>query len=234
MDIEWIRRGLQKPGKSQAGLARALGVDASAVSKILIRRDGKGKTKPRAVKTSEVQRIADYLGEPVPESWNRGGNNLSGNVHKSDGFAAVPPSVMSPDVSNLPRDLPVYELVPNREAVGMFTISTEEVGMLHRPPGLLYAKKAFCINILTNSMGEALRQGYEYAVNPSQPARAGDDVVVEFTSGPDAGWCTVKRLVGWDGDHVLLKQFEPELEERFKNDMVILKRIVPWPEAMRG
>jgi len=56
--LEWIRRGLQKPGKSQSGLARHLGLDPSAVNKLM-----HGK---RMLKTHEVTPTAEYLEEPPP------------------------------------------------------------------------------------------------------------------------------------------------------------------------
>jgi transcriptional regulator with XRE-family HTH domain len=58
MIADWIREGLKRPGKSQTGLAAALGRDKSAVSNIV-----KGK---RQVKAHEIPLIADYLGLPPP------------------------------------------------------------------------------------------------------------------------------------------------------------------------
>jgi len=58
MDIDWIRQGLARSGKTQRGLARALNVDPSAVSRLL---DGK-----RQLKAAEVPKVAAYLGIPAP------------------------------------------------------------------------------------------------------------------------------------------------------------------------
>jgi len=58
MFIEWIRKGLEQPGKTQAGLARALGVDASAVSKLL--------RGVRKLDADEIAPAAAYLGIPPP------------------------------------------------------------------------------------------------------------------------------------------------------------------------
>jgi transcriptional regulator with XRE-family HTH domain len=52
-ELEWIRKGLEKPGKSQTGLAQALGRADSAVSNLL---NGK-----RQLKQNEVGIIAQYL-----------------------------------------------------------------------------------------------------------------------------------------------------------------------------
>jgi SOS-response transcriptional repressor LexA len=62
--VEWIREALvnNKAGKTRRGLAKALGIDPSQITRILDR--------SRAIKVHEVSRIADYLGvaPPVTES----------------------------------------------------------------------------------------------------------------------------------------------------------------------
>ncbi len=56
---DWIRDVLQqKPEKTQAGLARALGRDKSSVSRLL--------TGDRQIKAGEVSKIVAYLGEKPP------------------------------------------------------------------------------------------------------------------------------------------------------------------------
>jgi repressor LexA len=53
LDIAMIERGLQKPGKTKGGLARAMGVRPGAVSEIL--------SGLRLIKASEIAPIMDYL-----------------------------------------------------------------------------------------------------------------------------------------------------------------------------
>jgi len=55
---EWIARGLRKPGKDQYGLADALGVDRSAISKLI--------TGKRQLKADEIAPAARYIEEPPP------------------------------------------------------------------------------------------------------------------------------------------------------------------------
>lgn len=59
MDIQWIRDGLGKPGKTQSGLAKAMGRYPSAVSMLL-----KGE---RSVKADEIHIIAKYLEVDPPD-----------------------------------------------------------------------------------------------------------------------------------------------------------------------
>src|SRR5689334_25351203 len=54
LDIRLIERGLEKPGKTKGGLARAMGVRPGAVSEIL--------SGIRLIKASENGPIMDYLG----------------------------------------------------------------------------------------------------------------------------------------------------------------------------
>jgi 3,4-dihydroxy 2-butanone 4-phosphate synthase/GTP cyclohydrolase II len=56
--VAWIKDGLSRPGKSQNGLAEALDVDPSSVSRLL-----KGA---RQVKTREIELISSYLGYGPP------------------------------------------------------------------------------------------------------------------------------------------------------------------------
>ncbi|MBV8850262.1 MAG: 3,4-dihydroxy-2-butanone-4-phosphate synthase [Methylobacteriaceae bacterium] len=56
--VTWIKEGLARPGKSQNGLAEALDVDPSSISRLL-----KGA---RQVKTREIELISSYLGYGPP------------------------------------------------------------------------------------------------------------------------------------------------------------------------
>jgi len=55
---EWIARGLKKSGKHQRGLAEALGVDRSSVSKLV--------SGHRQLKADEIEKIAAYIEEAPP------------------------------------------------------------------------------------------------------------------------------------------------------------------------
>lgn len=55
---EWIRDGLRQPGKTQVGLAKALGLDPSAVSRLV-----RGE---RELLANEIQKAAGYLGTAPP------------------------------------------------------------------------------------------------------------------------------------------------------------------------
>jgi hypothetical protein len=109
MHREWLKRGLQQPGKSNAGLAKVLGCDPSIVSKMV--------TGKRQIKAIELPVIASYLGVPEPRSvYNDDGpprpeahlttltvpvtKIASGGVWREVGALAVHDRAMIPSVPN--------------------------------------------------------------------------------------------------------------------------------------
>ena len=67
---DWLVRGLEKPGKSQRGLAAALGVSESVVSRMVSGR--------RALRDHEITVISSYLGAPPPGTLQQPAATLSG------------------------------------------------------------------------------------------------------------------------------------------------------------
>lgn len=59
MFTDWVAKGLEKPGKNQYGLADALGVERTAISKLI---NGK-----RQLKADEIERVAAYIEEAPPD-----------------------------------------------------------------------------------------------------------------------------------------------------------------------
>lgn len=79
---EWISAGLEKKGKSHQGLANALGIDRTVISKII--------SGVRQLKAEEIVRVAAYLDEPppsrmMPVSYTIG---AGGEIFAVDGDAA--------------------------------------------------------------------------------------------------------------------------------------------------
>lgn len=79
-DVEWIREGLRRSGKSRAALAQALGRAPSAITSLLgpekpsdkRGQDKKGgrPQKPRQLKSHEISTIAEFLGIEPPLAYN--------------------------------------------------------------------------------------------------------------------------------------------------------------------
>ncbi|MEO1658268.1 MAG: hypothetical protein AAFR65_11135 [Pseudomonadota bacterium] len=77
-EIEWIREGLKQDGKTQAGLAEALGVKAPRVSELL--------GYKRQLQISEIKPTEAYLGVPFP--WKE--TYSDGNKDQFDGLGGLP------------------------------------------------------------------------------------------------------------------------------------------------
>ena len=175
MDLDWIRDGLRRPGKSQRGLARALGINPSGVSRLLAGR--------RAIKLDEIEKIAAYL-EVGPPYWTSGplapsaapefgggsvwperpGIREAGGLQDGDGGPVLPA------LSGLSRDLPVLGTAMGGEE-GAFEFNGEVVDYVRRPPGLEMARGAFAIYVQGESMAPRYEEGELVFVHPGRPAR---------------------------------------------------------------
>lgn len=234
---ERVKRAREELGMTQSDLARAAGVKPGTIAFI---ENGTTRNPIRLLDIARaLNRSPRWLMDGVEDAQNgvNGEKNSHGAGNKITFPAFESSSQASAEVAHLLKDLPVLEISPSEGRPGMFQISTEVVDMVRRPPGLEFAKKAFCISILTNSMEPALRQRSIHPVNPSQAAAPGDDAVIEFrpVEGQGRGDSVIKRIVAWEADHVVTCQFNPPLEERYPlSDIAAVSRIVPWGELMRG
>jgi len=222
MDIGWIREGLRAPGKSQRGLAQALGINPSGVSRLL--------AGARALKLDEIGKISAYL-ETVPPGWMVSAGGLEpGGIFGSallgagaHGLAEERPDSNTeaafggtqhdlPSLQGLSRDLPVLGTAVGGDG-GCFDFNGEVVDYVRRPPGLDRAQGAFAIYVQGDSMAPRYEEGDLVFVHPGRPARPGCDVVVELT-GPEGepGQSLLKRLLRRTADRLELSQFNPPKE----------------------
>lgn len=63
--LQWLQDGLERPGKSQVGLAKHLGWNESQVSRMV--------NGERALRASEIEVIESYLEVPYPRGATSGG-----------------------------------------------------------------------------------------------------------------------------------------------------------------
>ena len=107
--IDWIKQGLEKPGKTQTGLATALGRSPSAVTDLL-----RGK---RQIKVQEVEVMAHYLEEAVPSAERKSTAPVMGKIGAGAeidvGVEQVPPEGYYDieTVVPLPDDVIAFEVV---------------------------------------------------------------------------------------------------------------------------
>lgn len=198
MDKEWVQDQFRRqPEKSQSGLARALGIDPSGVTRLL-----KGD---RQIKAFEVPKIRAYFG--LPES---------GSAEQTSLHRALEPSI----VWDGPDSLPVMGTGEGGKD-GQMDWNGEVVDMVRRPPFLGAAKGAYALYVRGSSMSPRYEDGDIVYVNPARPTGPGAYVVVQFYEREgEAVRAVIKQLVRRTDAGVTLRQFNPAKEFMIASDRV--------------
>lgn len=209
MTKEWIRGRLQRLGKSQLDLSRHLGLDASAVSRLV-----KGE---RQLKGQEARGIAEFFGCPVDEVLHA----FSGGT-AADGHAAR--------IVDLPQQAELRQLAPLPvfgSAVGGMDGAFEFNGRVNeyidRPPMLAGVKNAYGVYIAGDSMFPVFRAGWLAHVNPNRPLTPGCGVVVQIRlDEPESPpLCYIKEYIRRTATKLLVCQYNPQGEIEWPLDRVI-------------
>lgn len=223
MDAQWFHEALERVGATQADLARHLGLAASAVSRIL-----KGE---RQIKLIEVGHIAAFL-DVSPE-----------DVRRHAGEAGPPPVGDQPRAGRgrppgATRPLPTpgsaqtADQIPIRIAGRGGTdqqMFLDGIGYTPRPANLAGVRAAYAIYMVGDSMEPRYEQGWLLHVNPFKPPVRGRDVVV-YKQG-DA--VLIKQFVGWEGDTLVLRQFNPPETLRIPRGEVVECHLVVGADQER-
>lgn len=183
MDIGWIRDGLKKPGKTQKGLAVALGVDPAAISRLLV--------GTRQLKAAEIEKAQIYL----------------------SGGSSLPQPKSSPSYSQQEGTTDKIRVLGMAEcgADGWALFNGEVVDMVNRPPSLAGAPNGFAVYVVGTSMAPRYEPGEVVYIHPGRPVTPGCYVLVQTVPLEDgaAPRAVIKRLVRRSGAKVTLEQFEP-------------------------
>jgi phage repressor protein C with HTH and peptisase S24 domain len=197
MDASWFSQALDRVQATQADLARHLGLAASAVSRML-----KGE---RQMKPLEAVKIAEFLRVNPDEILRHAvaGTESPGVVELTRAPRGRPPSatlsrMLSPDV------IPIRSAGRGGTDQAMF-LQDGPIGYTSRPFNLRGVREAYAIYMVGDSMQPRYEQGWLLHVNPFKPPRRGRDVVV---SKRDQS-VLIKQFVGWEGDTLVLRQFNP-------------------------
>lgn len=193
MDLKWLAQQLERPGYSQAGLARALGRDAAAVNRML-----KGE---RQIKLSEVAQILDYLQAVPPEG---------------DPRAAIEAAVAAPPRAPVRRlddgggrpDVPVWASAEAGQD-GAMVLVNDPIDYIRRSERMQGVKNPFAFYVIGTSMSPAIEHGDQVVVNPVVPVRAGGDCVFIHDDEGGTMLALVKRLLRHNADHWRVRQFNP-------------------------
>jgi phage repressor protein C with HTH and peptisase S24 domain len=213
MHIKWIRDGLTRSGKTQRGLAKAMGIDPSNVSRLL--------SGQRKLKLEEIDAVAAYFGTGP------------------GAIAPRPPGMAEerlfgwPDIGVRERDVEVRGVALGGSE-GTFLFNGEVVDYMPRAPGLIGAPNAFALYVIGDSMAPRYEPGDMIFLDPGRPVRAGDDVVVELAGEHgEPGRCYIKRLIRRTPTRLVLKQFNPGQELLFATkDVRAIHRILSVGELI--
>ncbi|MBO6782586.1 MAG: helix-turn-helix transcriptional regulator [Alphaproteobacteria bacterium] len=218
-EIAWIRDGLARPGKTQRGLAQALGLDPSAISRLL--------TGSRQLRAAEVPVVAAYLENEVPAGLS---------PVRTEAGARPGPTSPRPFVAwTGGRDLPVMGTVV-AGSDGMFHMNGEVHDYVERPPSLQGVASAYAVYVSDTSMVPRYFPGETLHVHPGRAVTRGDDTFVVVQLKPEAEGeaprALVKRFMTQTADALTLEQFNPRRELRFPIEEVESVHLIIW--AGRG
>jgi hypothetical protein len=202
----WLRQGLARAGRTQRGLALALGVDASAVSRLL-----HGQRRLRA---HEIPVAARYLGldpaGPLAPGLTAPGERGAALRHRLDPKgtrgAGSPLELLGVAAGSAP-DIDDDLFLLN---------DAQPIDRVRRPDGLIARPEAFALQVIGASMAPRYEPGDVIAVDPGEPPAIGADVVVALAGADGAGAgraLLLKRLLRMTPRQVQLEQFNPRRDD---------------------
>jgi phage repressor protein C with HTH and peptisase S24 domain len=202
MDLKWLAQQLERPGYSQAGLARALGRDAAAVNRLL-----KGE---RQIKLAEVPLILAYLQASPP-----GGDPLApveAAVAASASAEAAgrsrPQAIQRVEADAGRPDVPVWASAEAGQD-GAMVLVNDPIDYIRRSERMQGVKNPFAFYVIGTSMSPAIEHGDQVVVNPVVPVRSGADCVFLHEDGSGTMLALVKRLLRQSAEHWRVRQFNP-------------------------
>ena len=186
MDLDWLREQLTRPGYTQAGLARHIGLDPPTVSKIVA-----GK---RRLLAAEIPKIIEFFKATPP---------------------GMPPEVVPAMQGVRPlangTELPVYSSAEGGLA-GAMVINNDPADYVKRPEPLYNVRRAFAVYVINDSMSPAYEHGDMILINPSKPVRGDDDCLFVRTHQDGGMDALIKRLIRSEQTKWRVKQFNPVKE----------------------
>lgn len=192
--IEQLR---QRRGFSQKELGAKVGISQQAVEKI---EAGLTRTPRKLVQlAAALGTDSTYLLE------GRGDPNVAPTGNHSPIIPYAHPS----SVTNR-RDLPVLGRAEGGTE-GNMVMESDPIDWTHRPADLQDIPSAFAIYVTGESMVPKYRPGDLAYIHPHRPVRQGRFVLVETRDHRGL----IKEYIGWKGDILLLRQYNPEIMLKF-------------------
>lgn len=148
--------------------------------------------------------------------------------------AQFAPGVIVPEISSMPRNLPVFGTTAGGNGDGATIINQGDVvDYVRRPPGLVGNSKAYGLYIEGDSMEPQFEHGALILVDPGRKPRPGDRVVLVLVKDGGEEISYVKQLVRIASDRVIVRQFNPPKELEFAREIVkSVERVLTTAELM--
>lgn len=208
-------------GFSQKELGLKVGVSQQAIEKI----ENDATKRPR-----NFVELADVLGlEPYEllngASQDRMQASVNSTKHNQSTAAVTEASDTSTHYQALSqpfstgRDLPVRGRAQGGPD-GNLIINEEPIDWTFRPPALSGVNDAFAVYVTGDSMTPKYDDGDMVYVHPNRPIKKGRYVVIE--TNDEHG--LIKQYKGWEGDTLVVTQYNPAKEIRLDKENV--KRIM--------
>ncbi|MGE0409334.1 MAG: helix-turn-helix domain-containing protein [Amphiplicatus sp.] len=191
-DVGWIKAALKRtPGKTQVGMAEALGVNRSAVTRLL--------NGDRQLKFHEAEKIAAYLGVALPIGLSDRGREFAG--------PGAPMAAVS-------EDAPVYRAAADG---GRWSLARHETPIDYRPRAPHFEKAATVFGLYApdDAMAPRFLPGEIVWVDPARPARPGDDaLLVEKRRGKGPETVILAKLAAISPNRIDARQYRDGNEIR--------------------
>lgn len=197
-----VEQRLRELDRTPAEATRIGGLERTFIHDIL-------SGRKKSVRGRNVDRLAKGLDATIDWVWNAQSD--------TDDEPTTPPAP-SPNASFPPR----FERFPQGETVpllgqsvtgpnGRFVLNGSEIGRLFRPPNLLGVEGAYAVKVYGTSMEPRFKAGEAVWINPHEPVRAGDDVVVQILGQDDETPHTyIKEFVSQNSKTLRLMQHNPD------------------------
>lgn len=204
--LDWIRDGLKDPAKTQRGLASAMNVDPTAVSKLLA-----GKRKLSADEAEAARRYFTQRESAAKPSRELKPVDNTQRMVATHNKGRVEYEPDRDDLHEQPQDIKILGHVrAGRD--GFFLDQGEVQGMAPRPKALRGVKSAFAARVMDDSMFPAYEPDDLVFVNPALPIIPNANVIIELTDGQ----AFIKRLIRRTEKAVICMQWNPKEEVRYE------------------
>lgn len=130
--------------------------------------------------------------------------------------------------------IPLYGLAAGSLS-GAHSVTTEAIDEVPCPPGLANVPDAYALRTKGGSMMPRYFDGDVLYVNPRQPIRPGDHVIVQVQRYQGSGTETwVKRFDSQTPEEILVTQYNPTQQIRFRKQYVLYMHRVMAPNELFG